>query len=123
LKIRLEQYDQLMADEVRDFVRRVYRHLCEHFPEECAAAGEQAVRADVRFGIERAESYGLESEVDLVQFIDVQMVFGRGFDTDPRCPWAREILESTTFVDPGDRADRLLEVAVEQAARRDGEGA
>jgi hypothetical protein len=76
----------------RNFERRAMEHLLRCFTEQSKALGEQGLLDLIREGISRAKPYGIETEREAVKYIDLMVVFGREFDTDPRYPEARRIL-------------------------------
>ncbi|MBZ5626743.1 MAG: hypothetical protein LAQ69_49910 [Acidobacteriia bacterium] len=90
LTIRDEQW-RVFADCAESaFINRVVAHLQRALPEICAEMGEDAVRLSVARGIQRAREYRIDSEYDVVRFIDFLYVLGFEFDTEHA--WARDIL-------------------------------
>jgi hypothetical protein len=102
LTIRPEQLAVFSKLEVRKFEDWTLAHLWRFFPRECRAAGEKQLRETIRYGIERAARYGVTSKRDVCKYIDLMIVFGRNFDTDPRYPWAGQILAK-----PGDPSAKM----------------
>ena len=60
---------------------------------------EAFIEAFVSDGLARAKRYQVYSEAAVETFVRIQLSLGAGFDTDPRYPWAAEILRSDTAVD------------------------
>ena len=110
LVIRKEQMESLAQ---ANFENQIAAHLHEFFPEQCEALGEPEVRKIIRYGFERAESYGIVADGDVCQYIDVMIVFGRDFDTDPELPWAAAILNNGSIKDSSIRIERLCDTAME----------
>jgi hypothetical protein len=97
LMIRHEQLVALRGVRQKEYERRLAAHLRKHFAETCAALGDQGLGDAVRYGIQRARSYGIQAERDVVKYLNLMFVFGRDFDTDPRFPWAASMLRSTDY--------------------------
>ena len=90
LTIRSEQM-LVFSDAARtSFLDRTAAHLMRALPEACAELGIAAVRQSVADGLAKARSYGIETEYDVVRFIDFMYVMG--FEFDAQDGWAREIL-------------------------------
>lgn len=88
--------------EVRKFEEWMLVHLRRFFPRECRAADEKQLRETIQYGIERAAAYGVNSKRDVCKYIDLMIVFGKNFDTDPRYSWAGQILG-----EPGDSSAKM----------------
>ena len=114
LTIRQAQMDAFSRIEVAKFEEWVLAHLQMFFPSRYRAAGEPRLREVIRSGIERAASHDVRAKRDVCKYIDLMVVFGRGFDADPRFPWAREILASG---EPAPRRMRDLFAAAQQYLR------
>lgn len=112
MRLRKEQIKAFERYMREGFERRVVAHLHKHFPKDCAGLGQDGVRQTVRYGIERAASYGIEAEGDVSRYIDLMFEFGRDFDADPELPWASEILADESIEYPDERMDRLCERAL-----------
>lgn len=87
--------EQMVAfsEQARDvFVERVIVHIQEFFPSHFEAIGDSASEELVRHGIERAGNYGILEEALVCQYIDLMLLHGPDFDTDPACAWSQEIL-------------------------------
>ena len=117
LTIRPQQSDALHQDLRRRFVERMVGHVREYFPQQFGKLGEPAVREWIEDGIGRAGGYGIVAERDVCKFIDIMIVFGREFDTDPACPWAKPILTAQP-TDPTSRMEVLFETARQKAMAR-----
>lgn len=92
MMIRPAQLHALRDAALAGFERRAAAHLNKFFPEQCAAAGDDGVLELIREGVERAASYGLRRERDVIRFLNHMYVLGRYFDVHPKYPWAQAIL-------------------------------
>lgn len=114
LKIRDEQIRALGLHSKEQFVHRAMAHLREHFPDPFQTMRHSDLRSLCDHGIERAGSYGIESQRDLCKYLSLMVVFGRDFDTDRRLPWAVETLNDPTL-GPMLRLNRVYADALEHA--------
>jgi hypothetical protein len=95
------------------FEQRVVAHLREHFPQRMMGIAEQTAREFIQFCIERARGYGIQSERDVVLFVNVALALGQRFDEDPRFKWAADILVDEFIVTPAARVEELHRRTVE----------
>lgn len=115
-----EQYDALTGASREELGDRIAHHLEKLSPQRYAGLGEAEVRQLVRYGLNKAASYGLSRETDLRSFVELIFAFGPDFDENPTFPWARAILQDVSLADPGARLARLLERARHAAATASG---
>lgn len=99
--IRQEQMDALTGAVATGFEDRVVRRLYHFFPDHCRQAGDARVREFVRYGAHRADTYGLTSERDMVEYIDLMVVLGLDFDSGDRYLWAFDILNHPDLTPEG----------------------
>ena len=123
LTIRKEQTQVFNRVTMQVFEKDMVRHLMRFFPDEAAAMGNKELRAHIRHAIARAKGYGVSSERDLCKYLNLTMVYGRDFDTDPELEWMRGFLVDPDVPDPSERMSRLQEEALyrpelEEAKRR-----
>lgn len=107
--IRNEQIEEFDRREAAKFEDRMVEHLRESFPEQCEEMGEDAVREDVRYGVDRAESHEIESEQDVCNYVNLMFALGRDFDTD--LSWAQRILADPAIEIPAEKIDALYDEA------------
>lgn len=92
LVIRREQMEAFRVAAMQTFASEMVAHLAEFSPPVFRAAGEAQVRQMIGLGVERAASYGLRFRGPVRLYLELMMLFGCQFDSDPQYPWAREIL-------------------------------
>src|SRR5215203_5799575 len=90
--IRSEQMSTFSRAAVETFEDHMVVHLNKCFPAQCQAGGEQKVRETIRYGIERASTYGIKAQRDVCKYIDLMFVYGRDFDKDPNLTWPSAVL-------------------------------
>ena len=83
------------------------QHLWEFSPRHCNVIGKSGVHNVVRFGMERAASYGFTNRGPVRLYLNLTFMFGSEFDTDPLFPWAAAVLKSGSAGDQDDRAELL----------------
>ena len=119
LRIRDDQMNALQRPALEDFIDDMMLHVHEHFAEESAELGLVNVRERIEQGIRSAAGYGVVSPRAVCKYINLMMIFGPDFDTNPRtAPWVQPILNDITVPDPTARMDVLSDKAlsvVEQA--------
>jgi hypothetical protein len=117
LVIRKEQMKVFSAAGIERFVNRMVQHHQEFFPEWSRNLGTNELEAFVRYGIERAQLYGFQVELDLARYLHVMQALGKRFDESPDYPWAANLLSQK--LPAQDKMDRLLDAAqYEMEARR-----
>lgn len=110
LVIRKEQVALLAEPMVLKFVERMAAYLHEEFPEECELLEEADLRRTIRYGMVRAERYGLDTEGQIQRWLLIMFTFGCDFDTDPGCEWAMRILGGKGV--PEEKLQRVVEGAL-----------
>jgi hypothetical protein len=101
--IRNDQIAVMTVLPIASFLRRAVEFLYEHFPESLDGDSDQMSEA-VGYLIEKADSYKLVTEQEVMTYITTAWLLGTDFDTE--FPAARETLNSEDF-SPEEKADWL----------------
>lgn len=94
LIIRKEQMEVLSRYMVEQFVDRAAAHLRSSFIEQTKALTDDDIRALINSGIEKAEGFDLTIEEDVTRYLELMIIYGKDFDSDPGISWAGEILNA-----------------------------
>ncbi len=113
LKIRSKQVKVFEQAAIRNFEDRMIEHLKKFTPKHFKILTEDDVRGIVRDGWERAKGHRFTSERSVRFYVELMLMLGSSFDTDPQMPWAAEILNDETLSDEVERIDRLYDKAWE----------
>jgi hypothetical protein len=122
LRIRPQQMQAFAQATMANFETRMVAHLWQLAPQHCNAVGEEGLRQVVRTGFERAHSYGLTNRGPVRFYLDLMIMLGSDFDTDPQYPWAAALLKDAAIPDQMTRAERLYDKAMDYAANVFGQG-
>jgi hypothetical protein len=109
LVIRSAQMEVFKEAALRSFENEMVAHLAEFSPPLFKAVGEEQMREVIHFGIGKADSYGFTFRGPVRLYLDLMLLFGSHFDTDPQYPWAAEILTDQDSGLQMQRAERLYE--------------
>jgi len=90
------QFAAQMADHVREFA-----------PELATVAKPEGVREFVHEAIDAARAQGFRNRECVRLFIEIGLVLGHRFTTDPQYPWIQEVLADEGLVGEDTRADML----------------
>lgn len=97
---------------MRRFEDSMIEHVRTYFPNHYQIAGEDGTRDVVRYAVERAARHGHDTERSVCFYLNVMLILGGNFDTDPQLPWAAEIL-ADEIPEPEYRIEKLADTAVE----------
>jgi hypothetical protein len=117
LTIRENQIEAFHQRAIQEFENRMMDHIRKFFPKQLELVGEPEMRALIRHGIRRAESYGITAERDVCKYVDLAVVFGKEFDTNVTMLWARTILGDSTLTSSTQRINRLYDAAIKNIGR------
>lgn len=107
LIIRDAQMAVFAQRDREQYVQRMAAHLQQRYPQQCELSGQDGTEDLVKYGIQRAAVYGINSEIAVQEYLEVMMMFGRDFDIDPQHNWATRILSDPSFEHGKARADKL----------------
>jgi hypothetical protein len=113
LVIRKEQIDVLTQSMLKGFEDEMVEHLAEFSPPLFKVIKEEQMRKAVRFGFDKCDKYGFTLRGPMRLYLEMMLLFGSHFDTDPQYPWASEILFDRHSVSQMQRADWLYEKIVD----------
>jgi hypothetical protein len=113
LVIRKEQVDILRDGMMKEFEDEMVAHLAQFSPPLYKVLKEEQTREAVRFGFKQADRYGFTLRGPIRLYLEMMLLFGSHFDTDPQYPWAREILVDKHSIAQMQRADWLYEKIVD----------
>lgn len=111
LTIRKDQLDAFQQASLASFEREMVAHSKEFSPEICHAVGDEQVRSAVSNAGTRARGYGFTNRGPIRLFLEMTILLGHGFDSDPQYPWAANILRSNE--DQMQRAEALYNKIIE----------
>ena len=118
--IRKQHMEAFAGVAMRNYEDRLLEHVRESFPEQVKTDGDAKTRETIQAGIQSARRHSLLTERDAALYIEVMYILGPEFETDPRYPWAGEILQGTGNGAPAGKAERLHARASEAARATDG---
>lgn len=113
LVIRAEQMDTFKKATLLSFEDAMIQHMARFSPPLFKAAGKEQVRKAVWHGIEQAKKYGFTNRGPVRFYLELMVLFGSSFDTDPQYPWANEILAGQDTGSQMQRAERLYEKTID----------
>jgi hypothetical protein len=121
LQIHKEQYEILKQKGGGAFENLMLEHLADFSPPLYKTLGEKQLRIVIRSGIERAENYGFNQQGSVRTYLELMLLFGSYFDTDPQYPWAGEILADANEAEQMELAEQLHERTMEYRQQVTGE--
>jgi hypothetical protein len=89
------------------FENEMLDHLGQFSPPLFKTLGEEQMRNAIHFGINQAKNYGFTFRGPVRFYLDLMLLFGSHFDTDPQYPWATEILSDQHAGTQMQRAEKL----------------
>jgi hypothetical protein len=107
--IRREQLRAMRPDRA-ELHTWIAQHLREHFAEQTEEMDDDSLLAFAAEGDGRAFEYGIEDAVAVCKFVDLMILLGKDFDTNPAYPWAAAILKDSSM-SPSDRIDAVTRTA------------
>lgn len=72
------------------FESKMEAHAAEYFPQQCHIMGKAGLKKLVIKGYTDAKKYGIITSADLCIYIDLMIMLGHEFTTDPQLPWVAE---------------------------------
>jgi hypothetical protein len=106
--IRQQQMQALASIPRTAYESLLVKHFFNHYPRECGDAGLPKVRELINLGIDRARSNGYRGQRAAAIYINLMIILGSGFDSDPQIPWAAEQLHDSSISDPVERIQRVF---------------
>ncbi|HXG17825.1 MAG TPA: hypothetical protein VNN62_01960 [Methylomirabilota bacterium] len=113
LRIRDAQMQTFQQAAMAAFETRMVEHLRTYFPWHYRMWGPDTTRNVVRYGMQKAQGYGLTTERHICLYLTLMATLGGNFDIDPQLPWASAVLADTAAFEPTARIDRLTAQAME----------
>jgi hypothetical protein len=107
--IRAKQIDTLRAAGQRGFEDKMLVHLAGFSPPLFKATGEAQMREAIRLGMSKAEEYGFDTRGPVQFYLEMMLLFGSHFATDPQYAWSAEILNNREVGAQMERAEMLYE--------------
>ncbi|WP_295458291.1 hypothetical protein [uncultured Thiodictyon sp.] len=109
LVIRQEQMEVLRAAAAQTFADAMVTHLTGFSTPLAQVVGPERLRIAIEFGIKQAAGYGFDARGPVRLYLELMLLFGCRFDTDPQYPWAAEILSDRDSAPQMQRAQDLYE--------------
>lgn len=107
LVIRKEQIDKLAEKKQSSFEDEMVQHLAEFSPPLFNVIKEDQMRLVVKLGLKNAEKYRFTLRGPIRLYLEMMLLFGSHFDTDPQYPWTSELLSDRHSVSEMQRAEWL----------------
>jgi len=104
----------------RNLEDRLVRHFSQFYPRECNSADPNEMRRLVGTGLQRAANYGFLTIDTAARYINLMIILGWAFDSDPQLGWARAKL--TDYAQPPlERIRALFQTALDYLGEVAGE--
>jgi len=113
LVIRVEQMEAFKKAALLSFEDEMIGHLAKFSPPLYKTVGEEQMRKVIQLGMNQAGKYGFTYRGSVRLYLELMLLFGSYFDSDPQYPWASEILINRQSGSQMQRAERLYEKAMD----------
>ena len=110
--VRAPQLEAFRVAAELQFIDEMTAYLRRFSPPLYRTLGDERAEEVVRRGVARAVEFGFTKRGPVRLFLELEWIFGTGFDTDPQIPWAGEVLSDPTIEDEMYRAGRLEQLCI-----------
>jgi hypothetical protein len=111
--IRNSQLEDFREAALQSFEDEMVEHIKEFFPNHFMAMQQTGTRATIRYGYEKAKSYGFTTKRNVCLYLNIMLLLGSNFDIDPQYPLAKSILTAQSEPNPNLRMDELSDKVLE----------
>ena len=118
--IREAQIKALEDAAAHNFVGELSEHCKEFSPHLTKTLDDKQLNEAVEEGIKRAGNHKLDLRGPVRFYVDLMIVFGSGFDSDPQFPWIAETLAKDEELDQMSRMETIHEASQEYLEHVDG---
>lgn len=91
--IRNQQINIFNSIKPAVFESQLEKHIAEHFPQQLSLMGSAGLRKLINKGYKDAGRYKITTSAALCIYIDMMIMLGHAFTTDPQLPWIADIFE------------------------------
>ena len=92
LSIRSEQLDTFKQTAINNFEDKMVKHCQKLAPQITQQLNQTQLHSSIQKAISKANHYGLSQQGPVRLFIEMTLLYGHTFDTDPQYPWAKTLL-------------------------------
>lgn len=107
LTIGKDQLARFREPPRRAFEAEMVEHLAAFSPPLFKTLGEDQMLVVVRTGMAAAERHGFDLRGPVRMYLELMLLFGSRFDTDPQYPWFHELLTAEPDAPQMQRAGRI----------------
>lgn len=107
--IRATQMERLRQEGITAFETEMVSHVRRFAPRHCESLEESDIRTAIRYGMDRARTYGFTARGPVRFYLELMFMLGCDFDTDPLLPWVAPVLTDTSTAYQMPRAERLFD--------------
>lgn len=111
--IRTEQMNVFKKTALLSFEDEMVEHLAKFSPPLYKVVGEEQMRKVIQLGMSQVAKYGFTYRGPIRLYLELMLLFGSYFDTDPQYPWAAEIFINQESGAQMQRAKFLYEKALD----------
>lgn len=113
LVVRAEQMNCFKKAALLSFEEEMLAHFSNFAPQMIKSIGIEQTRKIIRLGMDQAAKYGFTYRGPVRFYLEMMLLFGSAFDTDPQYPWVAEILIQQDSDTQMQRAEFLYEKALD----------
>ena len=92
-KLRPDHINAFQQMRIEQFKREMVHHCYEFSPHLCKTLPKVQLRKMIDYGFSRAQRYGFSNRGPIQLYLEMMLLFGSGFDTDPQYSWAQQCLQ------------------------------
>jgi hypothetical protein len=90
--IRSEQMKEMAEVSRERFDKNTAAYFRKHYPEEPVTKDDSKLAGFINHGVDKAASFGIAREVDVIRFLEVLLVTGVEFETSAGTSWVSDYL-------------------------------
>lgn len=113
LSMTSKQIKVFEQSAIHSFEDNMLLHLAGFSPPLYQALGEMQMREAISFGVAQAGFYGFTQRGPVRTYLEMMLIFGSHFDSDPQYPWAEQILRDRSNTPQMLRAQQLYDRTVD----------
>jgi len=109
LAIKQPQIDTLSQSLGKEFQNKALNYIEEFFPTYHQTLDDQTLNNLISHSFKKSQKYGFESKRNAMLFLNLSIMLGADFDTDPQLPWVANTLADEEIENLDEKLDTLHE--------------